>query len=146
MSELPAKSVDHLSCVGFPFIEWFQRNKHPCGVRTCAAYGERRHGVHVGIAPDNVDHFRQLIPHGLKRDVLLRLNRTSQAARVLFREEAFRNDKEEADIDADGDQYQSQHKTGVAQRPAKRHVVATTHPVENPLARPVEGSVGSLSL
>ena len=103
LGELSAQPGNHLPGAGLPFLERFQGDEHAGRVRrgaaASAAAGEAGHVVHVGVCSDNVHHLRQLLLHGLKRDILLRLNGAADPPGVLLREETFGNDDEEDDID-----------------------------------------------
>ena len=59
------------------------------------------------------------MPHGLKRDILSRLNLAGDTADILFREETFGNNDKEHDVDHYHDQSQRQHEAGMPQCPAE---------------------------
>ena len=84
----------------------------------------------------------QLLAHGLKRDILGRLDRAGEAADVLFGEEALGNVNKQDDIGRQGEQGQEEHEAGVPQGPAEGSFIGVAQEFEHPFAGPVEAPVG----
>src|SRR5438132_4182844 len=98
------------------------------------------------VTPDDVHDLGQLGLHRLERDVLRRLNRPLQPARILLRKESLRDHPEQVAVHGDGQDGHGKDAAGMTQHPRETRLVAAPHPLEGPLARPIEAAVLAVRL
>ena len=89
-------SSDHPGRAGLPLGKILQCGKHPVRWGSRLSAGKRDDIRDMGIRFHHFHQVRGLIPHGLKRSALPRLDHTHETSRVLLREEALRPDAEKA--------------------------------------------------
>ena len=100
------------------------------------SYGRNR-----GILHDDRDIVIHLLAEGLKRDVLLGLNRTTQSPGVLLREKPLRNEDVEVHAKAGGGYGDNQDKSLVPQDPAQRKIVRLQESIEGTFTQMIQATV-----
>ena len=96
---------------------------------------ESHHVLYGWIALDDIHHLGELLAHGLKRNILRRLNVPEHATGVLLREKPFGNDDVKVDAEHHGDERHSEHAARMPQHPGQARRVSSAHPFEEPFAR-----------
>ncbi len=93
-------------------------NKPRVGRAATAATAAARKSDDVfdrGILAQDGDELRELLFHELERDALVGANSAYQGAGVLLRQEAFRDDREEIDVEGDGQQQDEKDRAGIGE-------------------------------
>src|SRR5262249_21329978 len=138
--QLTAQSPDHEVRRYLTFAQWLERHEDEAAIGLPAT-SEADHGVDRRIFLDDRDELLQLLPHQLKRNALVGLDAAVDPARILLREEAFRNDGVKIEVDDDGRQQRRHDEARVIERPGQRVPVAAQHGVEEALGHAVKAAL-----
>ena len=148
--ELRTQTRYHMVCGHLALFQWLQRGKEAAGVRRRAASartaGEGDHRGDRGISLHDFDDLAQTLTHGLKRGVLICLDRAREPSGILLREESFGDDGDQVDVDANRAKREGERQRGIAQHERKADVISVQEPIEDALAGEVQASVLALRL
>ena len=141
LTELRTQSRNDLLGRGGPLVARLQCDEDASVVQRAGSSECHRDGVNGRILLGDRSEFLGLALHLLERDVLGTLRGADDQARILAREEAFGDDREEIDGDAEGREKHQQRGEAPADAEVETALVPMQHPVEDPLAQHVETTV-----
>src|SRR5207244_12037802 len=95
--------------------------------RSLLAAGERHDIFHRWVGADDVDEARELRPHGLEGNALVRLDESLEPAGVLLRKESLGDDDVEIDSQAQRREEHKHDDDAVIEHPADAAFLAVMH-------------------
>ena len=135
LGQLAAQPADDLVGAEVAFFEWLERDKHAAGVgRSPLPSGERHDTVDGRVLAHGLGKTSQQVLHRPIGHILVRLDRTDDAAGILLREKSLGDDDVQIDRKGERQQRHQQCDPLMPEDPAQRRLVPGKNQVKDPFA------------